>query len=217
MRRALFLPALALAALPVLRAQTPRFELVLPPAAQRGNEVPAVRSDNLLVEEPLRELLRNGFPARLHYRMELWQAGGLFDHLKGQIEWDVIVRYNALERRYGAIRVEGERREDRTGLGSYEQLRDLEDAIGRAFQPALRPPRPRERYYYAGTLRIEMLSVSDLDEVQRWLRGELGPAVRGEHSAGRAVGQGARTLVARLLGGEERQYEARTSIFRVTP
>jgi len=205
---------LAASAASSLHAQAARFEVVLPPAERRGGEPPAIRSDNLLAEEQMRQLLRSGFPAHLHYRLEMWQAGGLLDHLRGQAEWDVLVRYNNLDKRFSAVRYEGERAENRTTLGSFDQLRDVEEAVGRAYQPLIRLPRPGERYYYSATLRIVMLSVSDLDEVGRWLRGELGPAVKGERSPGKALGQGARTLVARLLGGEERQYDARTPIFR---
>jgi hypothetical protein len=58
------------------------------------------------------------------------------------------------------------------------------------------------------------LSVSDLDQLERWLRGELRPAVRGENNPLTAIGEGARTLVTRILGGERRHYEKRSGTFR---
>jgi len=61
---------------------------------------------------------------------------------------------------------------------------------------------------------VETLSLSDLDEVNRWLRGELKPAVKGEKNPGTAIGRGLRTVVVRLLGGEKRHYVARTGTFR---
>jgi hypothetical protein len=61
---------------------------------------------------------------------------------------------------------------------------------------------------------IEALSLTELDEVERWLRGELKPAVRGQKNAGTAVGRGVKTVVVRLLGGERRRYEARSPTFR---
>ena len=63
-------------------------------------------------------------------------------------------------------------------------------------------------------LDVETLSLSDLDEVERWLRGELKPAVRGQKNPGTAVTRGIRTLVVRLLGGEKRHYEARSGTFK---
>jgi hypothetical protein len=71
--------------------------------------------------------------------------------------------------------------------------------------------------YYNVALDVEMLSVSDLDEVERWLRGELRPAVRGERNPGTAVTRGVRTVVAKLLGAEKRHYEERSSRFEVSP
>jgi hypothetical protein len=59
--------------------------------------------------------------------------------------------------------------------------------------------------------------VSDLDEVERWLRGELRPAVRGQRNPGTAVTRGVRTVVAKLLGAEKRHYEERSGKFDVAP
>jgi hypothetical protein len=71
--------------------------------------------------------------------------------------------------------------------------------------------------YYNVELDVEMLSVSDLDEVERWLRGELRPAVRGQRNPGTAVTRGVRTVVAKLLGAEKRHYEERSARFDVAP
>ena len=60
----------------------------------------------------------------------------------------------------------------------------------------------------------EMLSLNDLDEVERWLRGELSPAVRGQRNPGGVLGRGLRTLFVRLLGAERRHYEVRSKTFR---
>jgi len=65
------------------------------------------------------------------------------------------------------------------------------------------------------TLEVEVLSMSDLDEIDRWLRGELRPAVRGKRNPGTALGRGLSRLATRLLGGENRRYEQRSPMFRV--
>jgi hypothetical protein len=200
-----------LAAAPLLAQRDARLEIILPGDGALGQEAPVIRSSGVLADRRMRDLLNHGFPARLHYRIELWSARGFFDDLKSQVEWDVIVRYNPMERLYSATRIERERA---TPLGTFDQLRRIEDVVGRPFQPAIRPPTKREKFYYSAVLDVEMLSVNDLDEVERWLRGELSPAVRGEKSPGTAVARGVRTLVTRLLGGEQRHYEARSRVFR---
>ena len=156
-------------------------------------------------------MMHSGFPARLHYRLELWGAEGFFDNLKRQVEWDVIVRYNPLKRRYTATRIEGDRV---TALGSFDSLDPIEEVLSHATQPALVVPDGHDKYYYNLVLDVQMLSVSDLDEVERWLKGDLGPAAHGEKNPATAIGQGAKTLITKLLGGQEKHYEARSKVFR---
>lgn len=212
MRLALALVAcLALVAAP-LAAQDPRLEVRLPSGDAVARDAPAVRAEHMLDDRSLRELLNSGFPARLHYRLQLWAARALFDDLRDQREWDVIVRYDPLKRQYTAARIEGERV---TPLGTYGTLAGAESAVAAPYAPPTRAPRSGERYYYIVTLDVAMLSVNDLDEVERWLKGEVSPAMRGERNPGTALGRGVRTLVTQLLGGEVRHYQAKTRVFRV--
>ncbi|MFN2397701.1 MAG: DUF4390 domain-containing protein [Gemmatimonadaceae bacterium] len=188
-----------------------RLEVTLPPASQRGTQPPVVQSFSVLADSRVRDLMHSGFPARLHYRLELWSRRGWFDDLKTRVEWDVIVQYSSLEREYVVIRLEGDRA---IPLGTFANLSAAEDAIARPYAPPMRLPARRDRYYYNLTLDIEAISVSDLDELERWLRGELRPAVRGKKSAGTAVSRGIQTLMIKLLGGEQRHYETRSATFR---
>lgn len=192
-----------------------RVEIELSPAALRGAEAPRVRALRVLSDARLRDLLRNGFPARLHWRVEAWSTRGWFDDLKGAVEWDVIVRYEPLERRYEIVRIDAEG--NPTPLGRTETFANVEAIIERPQQPPILPPRRRDRVYYNVSLDVEMLSVSDLDEVEQWLRGELRPAVRGQRNPGTAVTRGVRTVVAKLLGAEKRHYEERSVRFDVSP
>jgi hypothetical protein len=57
--------------------------------------------------------------------------------------------------------------------------------------------------------------VTDLDEVGRWLRGEMQPAVRGDGNPGTALGRGLRRLFVRLLGAERRNLQTRSATFVV--
>lgn len=192
-----------------------RVEIELSPTALRGVEAPRVRALRVLSDARLRDLLRNGFPARLHWRVEAWSTRGWFDDLKGAVEWDVIVRYEPLERRYEIVRIDAEG--NPTPLGRTETFANVEAIIERPQQPPILPPRRRDRVYYNVSLDVEMLSVSDLDEVEQWLRGELRPAVRGQRNPGTAVTRGVRTVVAKLLGAEKRHYEERSVRFDVSP
>lgn len=192
-------------------AQKPEIHITLPERAQLAVEAPSVRSSALLSDAPMRNLLINGFPARLHYRMERWATGGWFDDIKAAAEWDVVVKYDALGKRYHVFRAVANRAIE---LGSYETLAEAEAMVSAPFRAPISLPRRGQRTYYNLVLDIETLSLTELDEVERWLRGELKPAVRGKKNPGTAVSRGVRTLVVRLLGGEKRRYEARSGAFR---
>ncbi|HEU4585455.1 MAG TPA: hypothetical protein VFR95_06875 [Gemmatimonadaceae bacterium] len=202
---------LLLLAAPLAAQRDARLGISLPADAELTRRAPAVSAQNVLRDRRLEELLHSGFPARLHFKVELWSADGVFDALKSEAEWDVIVRYNPLERRYSAARVV---QEHVAPLGSYKSLDSVQTAVALPYRPSIRLPSGNGRYYYIAMLDVEMLSVNDIDEVERWLRGELSPAVRGERSAGTALSRGAKTLVTRLLGGRSQHYEARTRVFR---
>ena len=194
-----------------LDAQKVRLEVLLPPQPAWAAEAPAVSSAGLLSDPSMRDLLANGFPARLHYRLERWVSGRWFDDLKAAFEWDVILKYDVLGKKYQVVRVVNKKAES---LGDYPAAADADNAVEAAYKVGIQLPKKGERGYYNLLLDVETLSLSDLDEVQRWLRGELKPAVSGKKNPGTAVGRGVRTLVVRLLGGEKRHYEARSGTFR---
>lgn len=200
-------------AAPALAQRGAGVVIALPEPALRTVEGPYVRAVRTLSDARLRDLLRNGFPARLHWRLELWSTRGWFDDLKGAVEWDVIVRYDPLERRYEIVEIDAEG--NPRPIGRTEHFAEVEAIIERPQQPNLVPPKRRDRVYYQVSLNVEMLSVNDLDEVERWLRGELRPAVRGQRNPGTAVTRGVRTAVAKLLGAEKRHYEGRSGAFSI--
>jgi hypothetical protein len=162
---------------------------------------------DVLTDGQTRDLLRNGFPARLHFRLELWHANGLFNALDATREWDVVVRYDPVKKRFRAARLSGD---SVTVLGDYDSYKALTSAVAAPDTVPLMPGRRPGRFYYSATLDVEMLSLNDLDEVERWLRGELGPGLRGRRNPGGVIGRGLRTLFVRLLGAERRHYEARS-------
>jgi len=163
-----------------------------------------VTATGLFGDPDMRELVRSGFPASLRYRLELWRAGGLFNDLEGTHEWKLIVQYDPSGQRYRVIRREAGSLED---MGSFATLSTAQAMLERPLRITLAPQRQAKRYYYNFVLDISALSVSDMDQLERWLRG-----VRGGSAAG-AIGSGMRTLMLRMLGGEKQHYERRSSTF----
>lgn len=192
-------------------AQKPQVSIVLPDQSSLATEPPVVKSQSLITDGVMLDLLRNGFPARLHYRMERWSTGGWFDDIAAESEWDVVVRYDALSKVFQVYRVV---RRKTVLLGTVPTIQEAEALLDGQFAAPISPPRKGRRSYYTLTLSIETLSLTELDEVERWLRGELKPAVRGKKNPGTAVGRGVRTVMVRLLGGEKRRYETRSGTFR---
>ncbi len=188
-------------ALPLSAQRRPVLD-VAPSAAGAGGAV--VNATNLFAEQDIRDLVRSGFPASLHFRLELWRAGGLFDDLEGRLEWDLIVQYDPTAQRYRVVRRQESQHED---LGSFSTLSSAQTVLERPSRATLSPERGGVRYYYALALDIEALSVSDLDQLERWLRGAK------SGTAASAVGNGVRTLMLRMLGGEKRHYTARSAVF----
>jgi hypothetical protein len=170
-----------------------------------------VQSSHLLSDAKTRELLVNGFPAALRFRLELWRVGGMFDDLEATSTWQVLVRYDPYTHRYSAVRLQSRTTEN---LGGFATLEGVEAEIAAPYPVSLRPLRAGAQYYYNVVLDEQTLSVSDLDELQRWLRGDVQPVVRGRSDPFTALWRGIGTLLSRVLGGTKRHYEARSGTFR---
>jgi hypothetical protein len=207
------LPLLLLAASLAAQERTPGLTLELPTSERLADEGPLVRSRGLLDSPSLATLVTNGFPARLRFRAELWAEGRLVDELQRAVVWDVVVRAPGGAPRFEVIRLVGTRP---VVVGTYPRFEDATAAAQRPVRVPLRAPVDGRSHYYVASVEVQALSVSDLDEVNRWLRGEVEPALRGEREAAPALGRGVRTLATRLLGGDRRRYEARSRSFRAS-
>ena len=195
---------------PAIAQRGPQLEVT----ALAANSPPAgatVRAARLLSDSRTRELMLNGFPAQLRFRLELWRVGNVFDELESETQWDVLVRYEAYSKQYQLVR-RGSRETE--AVDGFATVASVEEALAQPFPVALRPKQSGTRYYYNVVLDVETLSVSDLDELDRWLRGELQPAVRGKRAPLSALRRGIGTLLSRVLGGEKRHFEARSGTFR---
>lgn len=149
-----------------------------------GGVSSAIAVRNVLPPRPFDELLRNGFPARLHIRAETWTIGRWFDDIVSSVEWDVIMRYDLIDHTYEVARVT---RDGISNLGTYATFADARSATELPFSAPVAQRARGEKGYVA---------------------------VQGRRSPGTALSRGLRTLVSRILGGEVRHLESRTPVLR---
>lgn len=176
-----------------------------PLVLERGPSGPRILARGLLDDDALENVVRSGLPLRMRFRVELWRDG-FVDDLVGQTTWAAVVAFEPLERRFLA----GSASSD--SLASFPSWAAARGAVEGPYAPAMRASAPG-RYYYIGKVEVETLSLSDLDELERWLRGELEPAVRGNRSVGGALGTGLKRLLIRILGLPARRHEVRNAPF----
>lgn len=182
-----------------------------PDSSPAGSRAPVVRSENLLGDGRWLSALRSGLPVRLHYRVEVWRSrGGWFDAFERQAAWDVVLRHEPLLDQYTVLTLVGDRVQERR----YATLDALTTALAFAYQVSVRPA-SAGRYYYAASLEISTLSDSDLDELQRFLEGDLGEVAQGQEGVGNALGRGATRFLLRLAGLPSLRLEVRSRTFEV--
>ncbi len=201
------IPALGLAALPAEgwgQAVVPPISLELVP------ETGAVQIElgEILGSGRIERSLEGGLPVRIGIVTELWRDR-LLDSQEGRHEWRATVRYDPLSELYRIEVADGV-------LGQATALAAVTELLRRQLDVPLGPTAPGT-YYYLARIEIETLSLSDVDELRRWLRGELGPAVEGEGEVGGAFAEGIRRLLVRALGLPVERHQARSPRFEWDP
>lgn len=198
--------------------------LAAPAAAQRDAGVhvdldgasaaagPVVTVTHVLDDPQLQELMKHGFAVALHFRLELWRTGGVFNELERTTAWDVRVVYDPdpYQKAYHIVRHNGKQTED---FGALRSLDSAQAVLARPYRVALAPAHAGGHYYYNVVLDVESLSASDLSELQRWLNGDVQPAVHGRGNPLSALKNGVGRLLSRVLGGAKRNYEATSPTF----
>ncbi len=159
---------------------------------------------NILATGGIRQSLESGLPVRIQVLTELWRDR-FFDAQEGREEWRATVWYDPLS---GTYRVETAD----TPIGLAGSPEEATEILRSEVTSGLRPEQPGT-FYYLGRLEIETLSLSDLEELRRWLQGELAPAVGGDEAVGGAVGRGIRRLFVRALGLPAVRFQTRTPEF----
>jgi hypothetical protein len=175
-----------------------------PANAHRG----VISLGGVLSDRGLENAVRSGLPLRIRFRVELWKDE-FVDELLGAEQWTSVLTFDPLSELY-IVRT----RSTSATARAFPEYRGARDAIEAAYAVSLRP-NGKGRYYFTAAVDIETLSLSDLDELERWLKGELQPAVSGDGSIPGALGQGARRLFMRVLSLPERRFEARSDRFRL--
>jgi len=191
--------------------------VAVPAAAQTAslsvilqNGVPRVQVVALLADGKFVGLMRSGFPLRLHYRLELWRTRATwFDQHVTEATWDAVVHYDPLADDFVLVRSGGTTARFATP-----------EALGRAleipYKITLAPKAPAvsgggERFYYLCRLEVSTLNDTDLQEVERWLKGDVSPAVAGKGDLGDALVRGAQRILVRIAGLPRLTLEARSA------
>ena len=216
MRRSRFsLAALVLTATlgrgaPLEAQRNPTLDVVLPAPSLLDREGPLVQARDMLNGARIREPLAAGFPARFHFRVDLYTEG-LLNQLERTVEYDMLVRRIALENVYEVLLLI-----DRPfSLGKFAKIEDAEAAVARRTRVPITALRTKRKMYYKVTLEVQVIESSDLDEVDRWLRGNIESPLKGRTNPGTALTRGLRSIAAKLLGGESRQYDVTSPSFKL--
>lgn len=196
----------AIGAAPLLAAaQSPSLTVTL------QSEIPRVRSTGLLSDGKFVGLMRSGFPLRLHYRLELWKVrASWFDQFIREASWDAVARHDPLADDFVLIRQGGE-------VTRYATPEELAHALEIPYTVTLRPTTAAGpgRFYFLARLEVTTLNDTDLQELSRWLSGDVGPAVSGEGNLGQALARGAQRVLVRLAGLPRQRLEARSPTIRI--
>ena len=202
------LRALAVVCVALLCAGVARAQSIVVSREPSNQHRGVLRVHDVLADDELEDAVRSGLPLRIRFRVELWKDGTI-DDLLGAEQWTTVLTFDPLAEQY-VVRS----RPAGSGPRTFADYNTARTAVEGAYLVGLRPG-GKGRFYYTATVDIETLSLSDLDELERWLKGELQPAVSGERSLPGALGQGARRLFMRVLALPERRFEGRSDRFRL--
>jgi hypothetical protein len=152
--------------------------------------------------------MRSGFPLRLHYRLELWRSrSGWFDQHIDERPWDAVARHDPLADDFVLIRSDG--RVARYGTP---------DELARALELPYKVPTKVSgsgNFYFLCRLEVTTLNDTDLEELTRWLKGDVRPEVSGGGNVGDALARGVQRLLVRIAGLPRFALEARSQVFSV--
>ncbi len=191
----------------LLAAAALRFAVQAPElAVTRDGPVARVQAAGLLDDGKFIDLMRSGFPLRLHFHLELWkERSGWFDRYITGVEWDAVARHDPLAEEFILIRTGG-------GVTRYSTTEDLAQALAVPYRVTLET-RGAGRFYLVARLDLTTLNDTDLEELTRWLKGDVTPAVSGRENFGQALAHGAQRALVRIAGLPTLTLEGRSDVF----
>ena len=170
-------------------------------------QTPRIQTNALLADGRYVALMRSGFPLRLHYRLELWRVrSGWFDQFVSDATWDALARHDPLADDFVLIRTGG-------SVKRYANAEELAGALGLPTYVTLAPKGPG-RFYFLCRVDLTTLNDSDLEELTRWLKGDVSPVASGQGSVGDALARGLQRVLVRIAGLPRLTLEARSTEFR---
>ena len=181
-------------------AQAPALTVIIQSGA------PRVQTTGLLADGKFVGLMRSGFPLRLHYRLELWRSrSGWFDQYISEAPWDAVARHDPLADDFVLIRTGG-------SVARYGTPEDLERALELPYRVNLKA-KSSGNFYFLCRVDVTTLNDTDLEELTRWLKGDVSPVVSGGGNLGGALARGAQRLLVRIAGLPRLTLEARSETF----
>jgi hypothetical protein len=175
-------------------------------AVTRDGPVARVQASGLLDDGKFVDLMHSGFPLRLHFRLELWrERSGWFDRFITGVDWDAVARHDPLADEFILIRTGGI-------VSRYNTTEDLSAALAVPYRVTLEA-RGGGRFYLVSRLDVTTLNDTDLEELTRWLKGDVTPAVSGRENLGQALAHGAQRALVRIAGLPTLTLEGRSDPF----
>jgi hypothetical protein len=214
MRRALWLVCAAMGLGRGIAAQevptpTPRLDISLSEDSLDPQSVfPLVRTHDLLTGSPWISLLREGLPVRLRYRLELWQSkSAWFDNLVRHVEWDVVIRWEPVLFEFSVRTITSSGTRERR----YATTEALASALGSTYRIAIQPSVQGGTHYYVTSLSVSTLSDSDIEELERFMRGDDDEGK--DETLGGIIGREVTRLLLRMAGLPSIRLEGRSRRF----
>ncbi|UCG85668.1 MAG: DUF4390 domain-containing protein [Gemmatimonadota bacterium] len=168
-------------------------------------EIPTARVSlhGLLDDDRFLSAMESGFPLYLEYRVELREARSLWDRTVAAVDWQFVVLYDPVRRRY--------RLEYHDGTDYLPDVTALSQRLEDVYRiHELQPDRPGE-YYFAAVVNATTLTDEDVDEVFAWLRGEGADSLRRDRPG--FVTRTARKLLVRVAPLPRMQIEGKSDKF----
>ena len=116
--------------------------------------------------------------------------------------WDAVARHDPLADDFVLLRSSGT-------VARYGSADDLEHALEIPYRVNLKP-KGTGSFYFVCHLEVTTLNDTDLEELTRWLKGDVSPAVSGGGNVGGALARGAQRLLVRIAGLPRLTLEARS-------